>query len=244
MAVTGGLGLTTFAAWAADSAPQGLQAVQYWSQHYLIRVIDPRKQDLRIYWKDDQGSGLKDFVTLEKFVSSQGERLVFAANAGMFQPDAKPVGLLVQDGVEQSPLNLSDGTGNFYLKPNGVFVINSKHEAHVMESSNYTALLSPAKWAAQSGPLMVNEAEIHPDFIEDSANKKIRSGVGIRRDGMIIFALSAEPVNFYHFASFFLSGLKCPNALYLDGEISAFYVPGMKETVAHSFGSIFGLVDK
>ncbi|MCE0522814.1 MAG: phosphodiester glycosidase family protein [Methylacidiphilales bacterium] len=237
-------GLTALAARADDAEPPGLKAVQYWGQHYLVRFVDPRKEDLRLYWKDDQGNLLRDFAGLEKAVKAKGERLLFAANAGMFEPDSKPVGLLVQNGVERSPLNLNDGTGNFYLKPNGVFVLNEKHEARVVGSDAYTELLSPAVWATQSGPLLVNDAEIHPDFIESSTNKKIRSGVGVRRDGTIVFAISTEPVNLYHFASFFLAGMKCPNALYLDGEISAFYVPGGKETGPHSFGPMFGLVEK
>jgi uncharacterized protein YigE (DUF2233 family) len=41
-----------------------------------------------------------------------------------------------------------------------------------------------------------------------------------------------------------LTRLKCPNALYLDGEISAFYVPGGKDSITHSFGPMFGLVQK
>jgi uncharacterized protein YigE (DUF2233 family) len=236
--------LTALIARADNVEPLGLKAVQYGGQHYLVRFVDPRKEDLRLYWKDDQGKFLKDFAGLDAYVQAHGERLVFAANAGIFDPDSKPVGLLVQSGVEQSPLNLNDGEGNFYMKPNGVFVINEKHEALVVESSAYAALLTPITWATQSGPLMLNNAEVNPDFLEGSVNKKIRSGVGVRRDGMIVFALSTEPVNFYHFAAFFLAGLKCPNALYLDGDISAFYVPGKKDAVPHSFGPMFGLVEK
>ena len=162
----------------------------------------------------------------------------------MFQPDLKPVGLLVQAGVEQSPLNLNDGAGNFYMKPNGVFVLNEKHEALVVESSSYTTLLSPVVWATQSGPLLVHGGELLPDFIVDSKNKKVRSGVGVRKDGMIVFALSRGPVNFYEFASLFLDRLKCPNALYLDGDISAFYVSGARDGVPHTFGPMFGLIGK
>ena len=229
---------------ANDPAPTGLQAVTFRGQAFFIRTVDLRKDDLRLFWNDDQGHLLRDFASLEKFVSARGDRLVFAANAGMFEPTSKPVGLLVQDGVEQSPLNLNDGTGNFYMKPNGVFVINSKHQALVVESGSYTTLLSPVIWATQSGPLLVHGGDILPDFIEDSKNLKIRSGVGVRKDGTIVFALSREPVNFYDFAAFFLTHLKCPNALYLDGDISAFYVPGMKDPVVHSFGPMFGLVEK
>ena len=86
------------------------------------------------------------------------------------------------------------------MKPNGVFLINEKHEAHVIESSTYTVLLSPAIWATQSGPLLVQGGDIHPDFIADSKNLQIRSGVGVRKDGTIVFAISASPVNFYDFA--------------------------------------------
>lgn len=238
-----GFALPTF---CADGAvPPGLQAVSFHGENYLTRTVDPRKDDLRFYWNDDQGNLLRDFNTLEKFVRSKDERLVFAANAGMFEPNSKPVGLLVQNGVQQSPLNLNDGTGNFYLKPNGVFLINEKHEALIVESSAYTALLSPVVWATQSGPLLVQRGDIHPDFIEDSKNKKIRSGVGIRKDGTVVFALSRGQVTFYDFALLFLTKLKCPNALFLDGGISDFYVPGMTEKPGqHFFGPMVGLVEK
>jgi len=237
--------LAAIAVRGGNPAPQGLQAVSFRSANYWIRTIDPRKEDLRLYLNDDKGNPLRDFTSLEKFVQGKSERLVFAANAGMFEPSGLPVGLLVQNGEQQSPLNLSEGTGNFYLKPNGVFLINEKHEGLIVESSAYTALLSPAIWATQSGPLLVQRGDIHPDFIEDSKNKKIRSGVGIRKDGVIVFALSKEEITFYEFASFFLTKLKCPDALFLDGGLSAFYVPGMMEKPGqHFFGPMFGLVEK
>jgi uncharacterized protein YigE (DUF2233 family) len=233
-------------AWAdpSDDLSHSLQSTMFRGQGFLIKTVDPHQDDLRLFLNDDQGHLLRNFASLEKFVASKGEHLVFAANAGMFEPDSKPVGLLVQDGSEQSPLNLNDGTGNFYMKPNGVFLINEKHEAFVVESSAYTALLSPATWATQSGPLLVHGGGLFPDFIEDSKNLQIRSGVGVRKDGVVVFAISRKPVNFYDFAALFLTKLKCPNALYLDGHISAFYVSGAKDTVPHSFGPMFGLVEK
>ncbi len=236
--------LTMPAARADNPAPPGLQPIAFHGQTFFVRTIDPRKEDLRLFWNDDQGNLLRDFASLDKFVNAKGGHLVFAANAGMFQPDSKPVGLLVQEGVEQSPLNLNDGTGNFSMKPNGVFLINEKHEARVIESSTYAALLTPVSWATQSGPLLVFGGNIHPNFIAGSKNVNLRSGVGVRKDGTIIFAISRGQINFYDFASLFLACLKCPNALYLDGVISAFYVPGMKDPVPHSFGPMFGLVEK
>jgi uncharacterized protein YigE (DUF2233 family) len=228
----------------ADSPAPTPQAISFQGQGFFVRTVDPRKEDLRLFWNDDQGQLLRDFATLKKMVEAHGEHLVFAANAGMYEPDLKPVGLLVQDGVQQAPLNLNDGTGNFYMKPNGIFVINDKHEAFVVESSMFPTLFSPVTWATQSGPLLVHGGDILPDFLEDSKNRKVRSGVGVRKDGVIVFALSRGPVNFYDFAALFLTRLKCPNALYLDGEVSAFYAPGMKDAGAHTFGPMFGLVEK
>ena len=168
---------------AADAAPTTSPNAIATEGGYLVERINPKTEDLRLFWADDQGNVLHDFIALEKYAAAHGEKLLFAANAGMFQPDSKPVGLLVQDGNEVDPLNLADGPGNFYMKPNGVFLINEKHEAMVVESSSYAALLTPVVWATQSGPLLVNQGIISPDFRSDSANRKIRSGVGVRKDG-------------------------------------------------------------
>ena len=243
LAWVGWCGLVVLAVRADDPVPAGLQVVTFQGQKFWVRTVDPHKEDLRLFWKDDQGKGLRDFTSLGKYVEGHGEHLEFAANAGMFDEHASPVGLFVQGGKEQVPLNLSDGTGNFCMKPNGVFLINRKHEAMVVESSAYAALLTPVVWATQSGPLLVHGGDIHPDFIEGSVNKKLRSGVGVRKDGTIVFAISCGLVNFYDFAHFFLHSMDCPNALYLDGVISVFYVPSMKDDGLHTFGPMFGLIE-
>ena len=225
-----------------DLAPLKTEAFRQHS--FVVQTADLRKENLQLYWNDDQGRLLRDFTSLENYVKSKGETLLFAANAGMFSPDSKPVGLLVQDGRVTSPLNLNDGYGNFYIKPNGVFLITAKNQAIVVESSTYPELLSTVAWATQSGPLLVQQGTINPNFLPDSKNLKIRSGVGVRNDGIVIFALSKEGVTFYDFALFFKDQLDCPNALYLDGDISAFKTEGEPESPGqHSFGPMFGIVD-
>jgi len=235
-------GITASAGPVSGNPSTGLQTVAFHGQGFLVRSVDPRKDDLRLFWKDDQGNLLHDFAGLDKAVTANGEKLLFAANAGMYEPDSKPVGLLVQNGNETTPLNVNEGPGNFYMKPNGVFVVNEKHEALIVQSGDYVGLLTPPVWATQSGPMLVLRGDIHPDFNAESKNLKIRSGVGVRKDGMIEFAISRGPVSFYEFAALFVDRLKCPNALYLDGDISAFYEPGTKDTVPHSFGPMFGIV--
>jgi uncharacterized protein YigE (DUF2233 family) len=229
---------------ASDKDATGLQTVVFRGVSYSIHEIDPKKDDLRMFLKYDKDVYLHDFVGLQTYVESKGEKLLFACNAGMFQPDSSPVGLLVENGTEISPLNASDGQGNFFMKPNGVFLINEKHEAHIVNSTDYVDLLSPAVWATQSGPLLVQRGAIHPDFNADSKNLNIRSGVGVRKDGVAVFALSRRPVNFYDFASLFRDKLKCDNALFLDGNISEFYVPGFKDSMPRRFGPMIGVVRK
>jgi uncharacterized protein YigE (DUF2233 family) len=210
---------------------------------YATCTIDPASQELRLYWDAAPSGVLGDFTALQKQVAAEGGHLLFAANAGMFDPASKPVGLLVLNGVEKSPLNLADGAGNFYMKPNGIFALTAKRHALVIESSEYPALVAPPLWATQSGPLLVHGGDINPDFLPDSKNRKIRSGVGVTEKGEVILALSRQPVTFYEFAELFSERLRCPNALYLDGEISDFWKPGDVETDGqHHFGPMFGLV--
>jgi uncharacterized protein YigE (DUF2233 family) len=149
------------------------------------------------------------------------------------------------NGQQLSPINLQDGDGNFYLKPNGVFAVTDQKQAVIMDSTFFLVYQQHVLWATQSGPLIVHQGEIHPDLIPGSANLNVRSGVGVRDDGSVVFALSPAPVNFYEFAAFFRDRMKCPNALYLDGFISAFHLPGEAEKPGeHIFGPMFGVVAK
>jgi uncharacterized protein YigE (DUF2233 family) len=229
---------------AEDTPTTELQSVSFRGQEFLVRFIDTKKEDLRLFWSDENNNPLRDFSGLEKYVAANGEQLLFAANAGMYETDFRPVGLLVQNGKETSPLNLKDAIGNFYMKPNGIFLIDQRHEARIIESSEYPAILTPALWATQSGPLLVRGGTIHPKFNAESKNVTLRSGVGVRKDGLVIFAISQGQVSFYNFADFFLDRLDCPNALYLDGTISAFHGPGMKDPMPHAFGPMIGVVEK
>jgi uncharacterized protein YigE (DUF2233 family) len=228
---------------AADPVALPIFNTVFRGSGYETCRIDPAREDLHFYWDDGHGKVLGNFTALQKQVASEGGKVLFAANAGMFDPTSNPVGLFVQNGTVRFPLNLADGPGNFYLKPNGVFFIDTQHKAHVVESGDFATQLAPPVWATQSGPLLVGGGDINPEFTPDSKNRKIRSGVGVTKSGEIIFALSKQPVTFYEFAELFRTKFQCPNALYLDGDISDFWTPGMKETEGqHHFGPMIGVI--
>jgi uncharacterized protein YigE (DUF2233 family) len=140
-------------------------------------------------------------------------------NAGIFEPGFTPTGLLVSAGTELRPLELREGEGNFYLLPNGVFTLGVRGAA-VLEASEYDG--GDVRDATQSGPLLVRAGQLHPRFNQSSENRALRSGVGVR-GRTVVLVISRDDVNLWTFATLFRDQLKCPDALYLDGVISALW---------------------
>jgi uncharacterized protein YigE (DUF2233 family) len=137
-----------------SSVHDGLKSGSVTRPRFTTIRVDFRTERVELFLRDDAGRTFNRFDRLKSWLASRNERLRFAMNAGMFRPDLSPVGLLVQDGQQVSPLNLSDGAGNFFLKPNGVFFI-SESGPRIVESSEYPALARGVRLATQSGPLLV-----------------------------------------------------------------------------------------
>lgn len=188
---------------------------------FIVKSYDPQQEQLGLYLKDEQGQPFKTFESLNTWLTTKHEKLLFAMNAGMYQSNFEPVGLLVSQGKQRGKLNLREAKGNFYWKPNGVFFVNEAG-AQIVESSEYPKLASKVQLATQSGPLLVQHGNIHPEFKPEAISRLIRNGVGIAGD-QVYFVISTKPVNFYEFARFFKDELKCTAALYLDGVVSAIY---------------------
>jgi len=173
---------------------------------------------------------------LEPFLATRKRELVMATNAGIFGPEHRPMGLHVQDGTAFSPLSTADGEGNFFLKPNGIFWIDERG-AHVAPTENY-APLGMVELATQSGPLLLTGGRIHPAFNESSTSLRVRSGIGVDRRGHVFVVLSRDRVSFHATATLFRDVLGCPDALYLDGEISAFAAPGLPAPQFHEYAGL------
>ena len=191
---------------------------------YMVKKID----NVRFLWQKD-GVSIEKFKTAKKIVDEEGKSLLFATNGGIFDRNLSPLGLYVEGGNEWVGVNASSGTGNFFLKPNGVLYLEGDR-ATIIEADKYVNLSAQDRkkhlYAIQSGPMLVIDGHIHPAFNRLSDNLFTRSGVGINGAGKLIFVLSKEPLNLYTFADYFKDGLGCDNALYLDGAISSMYMPG------------------
>lgn len=186
-------------------------------------VAHPDKQEIALYWKNDSGEILRSLQALKLYTSSKNKELLFAMNAGMYTTDNSPLGLYIEKGKTISSLNTKSGEGNFYLKPNGVFYISNNNKAIVCKTEDFKANTS-IKYATQSGPMLVINGKIHPEFKEGSSRLNIRNGVGILPDNSILFAISKKEISFYDFAKYF-QNKGCKNALYLDGFVSRAYIP-------------------
>jgi uncharacterized protein YigE (DUF2233 family) len=227
------------AAFALDCAPYSFQ-----NTVATVCRVDLREHRLRMFHADEKDRPLKYFSGVNRLLKTTNERLVFAMNAGMYHKDFSAVGLLVIDGKQIQPLNLDSADGNFFLKPNGVFLV-SDAGARVVESSRYPSLNENVQIATQSGPLLVLDGTLHPAFREASTSRYIRNGVGILSRHEVVFVISEQPVTFYEFAALFRNGLGCKDALFLDATVSSLYSVALERSdVRASLGPIIGVTER
>lgn len=205
-------------------------------------TVDSNEANIEFFLKDKEGNYLKSIENLKSFVEKNGTRLRFAMNGGMYQEDNKPLGLFIQNQKTITPLNTREAKGNFYLKPNGVFYITTDKKAFISRTENFRDG-SQIKFATQSGPMLLIDGEINPEFTQNSDNVHIRNGVCVLDANRVVFAISKKRVNFYEFARHF-KNLNCENALYLDGFVSRMYLPEQKtEPLDGNFGVIIGITE-
>lgn len=191
--------------------------------------------------ENESGKRYANFNNLRQQLSTNHDSLRFATNVEC-TPKITIRKAYIENGKTIQTLNTDTGHGNFYLKPNGVFLLD-KTGAKITETTKYTNHSFPALFATQSGPMLLIDGNIHPAFNEGSKNLHIRNGVGITADGAVIFAISNEAVNFYDFALLFKEQYGCQNALYLDGFVSKCYLPELKrKDTGGNFGVMIGVI--
>jgi uncharacterized protein YigE (DUF2233 family) len=229
---------------AAPALADACRTESFEGARYTVCSFDLREKDLRIFWRDAGGNPYLSFSNLAGELAAEGLVLTFAMNGGMFHDDQSPVGLFVENGKELKAANTRRGPGNFHMKPNGIFYIEGKR-AGVMETEAFLAKRPRAKYATQSGPMLVINRKIHPRFVGNSDSLKRRNGVGVTDAHHVHFAISEGVVNFHSFARFFRDRLGCANALFLDGSISGLYAPELRRDDGWPpFGPIIGAVSR
>ena len=207
----------------AGAAPPACRDVEHLGERYEVCSFDPAEVRVTMHLYDPAGAPYRGLRNLRRALGVP----LMAMNGGMYRDDLSPVGLYVEGGNELEPIVLNDGWGNFHLLPNGVFHVSRQEDGAqrfgVTESRAFAA--DPPEnvaYATQSGPMLVIDGALHPRFLPRSDSLKLRNGVGVSEDGRVHFAISAGRVRFHDFGTLFRDVLKTPNALFLDGTISAF----------------------
>lgn len=223
---------------------QQVHTFEYREQRFAAYIFDLDHQSIAFSLPSKP---LSDSGTIKTVIQSHiqnGEQVIFAMNAGIFKKNQQPEGLFVKGGEILSELNLRDGTGNFYLKPNGVFFITTDNKMGILDSENFLVQQAKVLHATQSGPLLLRQDTIHEAINEGSANLRIRNGVGILAPSKAVFLISEAPVNFYDFTMVFKEYFGCTDALYLDGVISEMYLPQLgKTSVNRDFAGIISIIE-
>ncbi len=202
--------------------------------------VDLHAESLRIFYADADGKRYGGFSRLRDSLANAKRELLFAMNGGMYHPDYQPVGLLVIDGQELAPINRSTGDGNFFLQPNGVFLIDDTG-ARVVATDDYRD--EKPIMATQSGPMLLHRGLIPDMFSASSKSRHLRNGVCAPKPDQAVFVISEDEVTFRQFAEYFRDVLGCSEALYLDGTISSLYAPALKRADQRAeLGPIVGVV--
>jgi len=226
----------------ATPAEAGCAPRSFDGAKFTVCAFDPRHDDIRLFLSGPDDKPYGSLAALAAALRTKGQSLVFAMNAGMFREDLSPVGLYVENRKKLHDADNRGGATNFHMKPNGVFWVGDG-VAGIAETSRFLADRAGARYATQSGPMLVIDGRIHPKIKPNGTSAKIRNGVGACDGGAVMFAIADEPVTFDAFARLFRDGLGCPNALFLDGSVSSLYAPELnRDDELGPIGPIVGVV--
>ena len=209
-------------------------------ERFVSYIVDSKKLNVEFYWKNEKDVNFRNAENLKLWLKTQNKELLFAVNGGMYKKDNSPQGLYIENNVKKNEIDTASGSGNFYLKPNGVFYLTTDKKPKICITKEFVDN-EKIKFATQSGPMLVINGKIHSAFKKESSNLNIRNGVGILPNNEIVFAMSKKEINFYEFAEYFKK-LGCKNALYLDGFVSRTYLPKKNwNQIDGNFGVIIGV---
>ena len=102
-----------------------------------------------------------------------------------------------------------------------------------------------ARWASQSGPMLVIAGRLHPAFQRDGESRHLRNGAGVIDRNRAWFVISEQPVSFGRFARFFRDVLGCRDALFFDGTVSSLWDPAARRRDdGYEFGPIVAVFER
>ncbi len=188
-------------------------------------IADPARHRVTIVLGRSEATPYRSLAALA--ADRREGTLAFAMNGGMFDDAGQPIGYYVAGGKRLHRLNRAEGGGNFHLLPNGVFYGTGRRWAVTTTEAFARRVDKRPEFGTQSGPMLVIDGKLHPRITDDGVSRYLRNAVGVDRQGRAHFVISDYPLSFGKLARYYRDVLKVPNALYLDGNVSALWDPAV-----------------
>jgi uncharacterized protein YigE (DUF2233 family) len=144
------------------------------------------------------------------------------------------MGLLITPTGKKHDVNTTVGTGNFSWD-SAVFQTLDDGTASIVPARGWQD--SPHTIAAtQSGPQLASSNKINPGFQPQSRFSFRRTAVGVDRSNkrVVHLVVTRDAVTLFELATFMVEELHCAEALHLDGDLSAFYIPSSPDKFVFS----------
>ncbi len=200
------------------------RAITFEGQRFTHCTAIPGKHSIMTHVTSSDGMIYRGFGRLKQDIGDKD--IAFAVNGGMYDVQSKPIGYYVEKGKRLHKLNRNTGSGNFHLLPNGVFFGDENGNWQVLSSDQFAEKVAKRpQFGTQSGPMLLIDGKFHPQISEKGTSLKIRNAVGVDAQGKAHFVLSDEAVSFGTLARLMRDDAKTPNALFLDGTVSALWHP-------------------
>lgn len=218
-------GTTTCTSMSAPSP--ALRCISFSGHLYAVADIDLRLQEIVFTTSED---GKKEtFPEVVRNLSSSGTKPFLVTNAGIYGTDNRPLGLLIspKGRVHDANTNTDDGAahGNFSWD-SAVFQISDKGVASIVPVRSWQGSRHIVA-ATQSGPQLASAGKINQSFQAQSKWSYTRTAIGVDQSNprLVHLLVSRDPITLFELATFMVNELHCSEALHLDGDLSAFYVP-------------------
>jgi uncharacterized protein YigE (DUF2233 family) len=194
-------------------------------EEHLYAVADVNLQTEEIVFTTSNDKRMETFPEIVNNLSSAGVKPILVTNAGIYGTDNRPLGLLISPQGKLHNVNPAAGSGNFSWD-SAVFQVSDDGTASIVPARSWHD--NPHTIAAtQSGPQLASSGKINQSFQPQSKWSFRRTSIGIDQSNrrLVRLVVSREPITLFELATFMVKELHCSEALHLDGDLSAFYVP-------------------
>ena len=202
---------------------------------------------LHLFVDDARGQPVRTLRRAAELAAASGHRLVFAMNAGIYEPGLAPTGLAIEAGRELAPLNTRQGTGNFYAAPNGVFYVTASGAMIARTTTFAAAAPEGVRLATQSGPILLEDGAMPAAAVRPASGpsaRRLKRNAVCADHGVATLVMVDSGVTLHELAVYLRDRVGCRNALYLDGAISqALDARSGRSDAGVPLGPILGVVE-